>query len=92
MPGTVHTHLVVAVVERGRVGSLETRAHGVGRRAGVAQDRVCVCGGNVRVAEGIDSLPSSFPSYPCILRSEMEASRGEPGIICAFVFLSVFCV
>ena len=45
MPGTVHTHLVVAVVERGRVGSLETRAHGVGRRAGVAQDRVCVCAG-----------------------------------------------
>ena len=91
MPCTVHTHLVVAVVERGRVGSLETRAHGVGRRAGVAQDRVCVRG-NVRVAEGIDSLPSSFPSYPCILWSEMEASRGEPGIICAFVFLSVFCV
>ena len=42
MPCTVHTHLVVAVVERGRVGSLETRAQALADELGLRKT-VCVC-------------------------------------------------
>ena len=83
----MHTHLVVAVVERGRVGSLETRAHGVGRRAGVAQDRVCVRG-NVRVAEGIDSLPSFAPFlslHPVVGDGSLKRGARDQLRVCVFV-------
>ena len=53
---------------------------------------VCVCGGNVRVAEGIDSLPSSAPFlslHPVVGDGSLKMGSQRPFVRSCFVG---FCV
>ena len=54
---------------------------------------VCVCGGNVRVAEGIDSLPSSAPFlslHPVV--GDGSLKRGARDHLRVCVFVGFLCV
>ena len=54
---------------------------------------VCVCGGNVRVAEGIDSLPSSAPFlslHPVV--GDGSLKRGARDHLRGCVFVGFLCV